>query len=380
MFQTRGQLLKTIMKGGKIQARPLPGKSFRKIRKRGIAAAAHFGREASLLEILIKTGYTDTNSAWGIATVKKQREKWLKVEIAAPADLMDALGNFLTETGAHGVFQETLVPQSPGDFPEPVHPETIQAYFPQDGRAEKRIRSVENYLTSLAQIFPDLEKPSLKTETVNDPDWAQQWKKYFKPIRVSCNIIIKPTWERYSPSSRDIVIEIDPGMAFGTGQHASTRMCLEALEGIILKERSVKNWKVLDVGCGTGILGITAAKLGAQDVIGVDIDRKAVEIARENAAINNVDEHIKFINRDVKTFTETRNLIIANLTARLLMELREHLKNLLVPGGYIIISGIVEPDRQIIEDQFCAAPFTREKVITEKEWVCYVLKKEAFAL
>lgn len=307
--------------------------------------------------------------------MKKQQEKWLRVEIAAPAELMDALGNFLTEAGAHGVFQETLEPQSPGDFPETAQTETIQAYFPHDTRLEKRIKSIENYLASLVQIFPDLERPSLKTETVSDPDWGEQWKKYFKPIRVSGNIIVKPTWERYSPSSRDIVIEIDPGMAFGTGQHASTRMCLEAIEDIILKERAVKNWKVLDVGCGTGILGITAAKLGAQDVIGVDIDRKAVEIARENAAINDVDEHIKFINRDVKTLTETRNLIIANLTAKLLMELREHLKNLLVPGGYIIISGIVEPDRQIIEEQFCAAPFSQEKVITEKEWVCYVLKK-----
>ena len=164
-------------------------------------------------------------------------------------------------------------------------------------------------------------------------------------------------------------------MAFGTGQHASTRMCLQAVEDIILKDRSIKNWKVLDVGCGTGILGITAAKLGAQDVIGVDIDKKAVEIARENAAINEVDDCIKFINRDVKTLNESRNLIIANLTAKLLLELGEHLKNLLVPNGYMVISGIVEPDRQAIEENFCIAPFIQDAVITEKEWVCYALKK-----
>lgn len=307
--------------------------------------------------------------------VKKQPEKWLKMEIEANAQVMDALGNFLTETGAQGVFQEALEPQSPGDFPEQSDTEKIHAYFPDDARVGKRISTVQNYLDSLSQIFPEFKKPSLKTEVISDPDWGEQWKKYFKPIRVSGNIIVKPTWERYSPSSRDIIIEIDPGMAFGTGQHASTRMCLQAVEDIILKDRSIKNWKVLDVGCGTGILGITAAKLGAQDVIGVDIDKKAVEIARENAAINEVDDCIKFINRDVKTLNESRNLIIANLTAKLLLELGEHLKNLLVPNGYMVISGIVEPDRQAIEENFCIAPFIQDAVITEKEWVCYALKK-----
>jgi len=307
--------------------------------------------------------------------VKKQPEKWLKMEIEANAQVMDALGNFLTETGAQGIFQEALEPQLPGDFPEQSDTEKIHAYFPDDARVGKRISTVQNYLDSLSQIFPKFKKPSLKTEVISDPDWGEQWKKYFKPIRVSGNIIVKPTWERYSPSSRDIIIEIDPGMAFGTGQHASTRMCLQAVEDIILKDRSIKNWKVLDVGCGTGILGITAAKLGAQDVIGVDIDKKAVEIARENAAINEVDDCIKFINRDVKTLNESRNLIIANLTAKLLLELGEHLKNLLVPNGYMVISGIVEPDRQAIEENFCIAPFIQDAVITEKEWVCYALKK-----
>ena len=164
-------------------------------------------------------------------------------------------------------------------------------------------------------------------------------------------------------------------MAFGTGQHASTRMCIEALEDIIMKDRSVKSWKVLDVGCGTGILGITAAKIGAQDVICVDIDKKAVGIARENAVINQVDGHLRIINRDVTTINEPRNLIIANLTAKLLLQLRPHLTQLLLPEGYLIISGIIEQDTKNIEENFSVASFTQIKVITEKEWVCYVLRK-----
>jgi ribosomal protein L11 methyltransferase len=310
---------------------------------------------------------------------EKVTEKWLKIEISAPAELMDALGNFLTETGCHGVFQETLEPQSPEDFPQSSNIEIIKAYFPQDVRSEKRIAAVQKYLESLSEIFSDLPKPSLKTEIISDPDWGEQWKKYFKPIRVSNNIIVKPTWERYTPSSRDIVIEIDPGMAFGTGQHASTRMCIEALEDIIMKDRTVKDWKVLDVGCGTGILGITAAKLGAQDVICVDIDKKAIEIARENAAINHVEDRLRIINKDAMMLNEPRNLIIANLTSKLLLKLRQHFTQLLLPEGYMILSGIIEQDAKDIEENFSVAQLIQSKVITEKEWVCYILKKKASA-
>lgn len=308
---------------------------------------------------------------------EKEPEKWLKIEISASAELMDALGNFLEETGAQGVFQENLEPQSPEDFPETDSNETIKAYFPQDARSDKRIAAVSKYLESLKEIFADLPAPVLKTEIISDPDWGEQWKKYFKPIRVSNNIIIKPTWERYALSGRDIVIEIDPGMAFGTGQHASTRMCIEALEDIIMKDRSVSEWKVLDVGCGTGILGITAAKLGAQDVICLDNDKKATEIAKENAAINHVEEQLHIINKDAMAINKTRNLIIANLTSKLLLKLRQHLTQLLEPEGYMIISGIIEQDAAEIEEAFSTPPLIKSRVITEKEWVCYVFKKES---
>jgi ribosomal protein L11 methyltransferase len=310
---------------------------------------------------------------------EKEPEKWLKIEITASTELMDALGNFLEETGARGVFQENLESRFPDDLPEAQAFETIKAFFPQDARSEKRIAAIQKYLGSLSEIFSDLPAPSLKTEIISDPDWGEQWKKYFKPIRVSNNIIVKPTWERYAPSSRDIVIEIDPGMAFGTGQHESTRMCIEALEDIIMKDRSVQNWKVLDVGCGTGILGITAAKLGAQDVICVDIDKKATEIAGENAAINLVSDRVHIISKDAMAINESRNLIIANLTSKLLLKLRQHFTQLLEPEGYMIISGIIEQDAKEIEENFSVAPLILSRVIKEKEWVCYILKKKASA-
>ena len=305
----------------------------------------------------------------------KESEKWLKIEITAPLELIDALSNFLEETGAQGVFSESLLPPGAADLPESDGVEVIQAFFPADIRSEKRIYAVRKYLKSLEEIFPEVAAPTLTTEIISDPDWGEQWKKYFKPIRVCKNIVVKPTWERYTPASRDIVVEIDPGMAFGTGQHASTRMCMEAVEDIILKDRSVKEWKVLDVGCGTGILGITAAKMGAEDVICVDNDPKATEIAAQNAVINAVDNRLHILNKDAAQITEPRNLIIANLTAKLLLKLHAQLVRLLLPDGYLIISGLIETDIPSIEENFIIAPLEAQNMLTEKEWVCYVLKK-----
>ena len=306
---------------------------------------------------------------------QKNLEKWLKIEITAPAELVDALTNFLEEEGAQGVFSESLLPPG-GNFPEPGDMEVVQAFFAAGARDEKRVASVRKYLERLEEIFPDSGTPSLTAEVISDPDWGEQWKKYFKPVRVCKNIVVKPTWERYTPSSRDIVVEIDPGMAFGTGQHASTRMCIEAIENTILNDRSVEQWKVLDVGCGTGILGITAAKMGAQDVLCVDNDPKATEIAAENSVINGVDQWLRVINDDAARIREERNLVSANLTTQLLMKLRPHLVKILMPGGYLIISGIIEQDVPAMEKHFIKEPLTCTEKLAEKEWVCYVLRKE----
>jgi len=245
----------------------------------------------------------------------------------------------------------------------------------QDIRLDHRMNALSAYIESLSQIFPDLEKPSFTTETIDNPDWGEAWKKYFKPLRVSRNIVIKPTWERYTPVGRDIVIDIDPGMAFGTGQHASTRMCLQAIEDVLLTERAIRKWRVLDVGTGTGILGISCAKLGAQRVVCVDSDKKAAEIARENVAINDVEDRVEVINRDVLTIHEPFDLIVANLTAKILIKLKSHLISLIGHEGYLVISGIIEQNREDIESHFMVAPLTLHHVITEKEWFCYVLQK-----
>ncbi|HOF06354.1 MAG TPA: 50S ribosomal protein L11 methyltransferase [Syntrophales bacterium] len=308
----------------------------------------------------------------------KQTEKWLQIEINVPAELSDAVANFLMENGAQGVFQEQGEPQDGGGFTEDGVRETLKAYLPEDVRVENRLSAVQNYLEELRRLFPALPVPAWRTEWIADPDWGETWKKYFKPLRVTKNIIIKPTWERYSPGGHDIIIEIDPGMAFGTGQHPSTRMCLQAMEDLILGDRAAKNRRVLDVGTGTGILGIAAAKLGAGKVVCVDIDKQAVAIAGENVRMNGVEDRVDVLYRDAASLAETFDLIAANLTAKMLIKLRPRLIDLLGRGGFLVMSGIIEQNREDIEHHFFTEPFVVHRTIMEKEWLCYVLINEGY--
>jgi ribosomal protein L11 methyltransferase len=303
------------------------------------------------------------------------KSDWLKIEIYSPVEMIDALNNFVSEIGAQGAFQEYGAAPLENGFPEEDSPEILKVFFPNDVRLEQRLESLRTYLESLAEIFPELERPTLKTEIIHDPDWGEAWKKYFKPIKVTRSIVIKPTWERYAPAGGDVIIDIDPGMAFGTGQHPSTRMCLEALENILLHDRSIEKWEVLDVGTGTGILGIAAAKLNDAHVLCVDTDKKAVEIAIENVSINNVQEHVAVTLGEIATIKETYDLIVANITSRALIKLRSHFHRLLNPNGYLVISGILDQDKNDIETHFPASSFPVHQFLAEKEWICFVMRK-----
>lgn len=303
------------------------------------------------------------------------RGLWLKFTITTPPEFVEGLSNFLMELGAQGVFQEELDISSFTDAPEPPSRGVLNAFLPSNASDRSHISALTTYINSISEMFPELERPQVVTEVLVDPDWEEQWKKYFKPLRVTRSIVIKPTWERYQATSRDTVIDIDPGMAFGTGQHPSTWMCLEAMEEILLKDRSFRDWRVLDVGTGTGILGIAAAKLGAKSVMCVDIDPRAVEIAHENVAVNRVGDRVVIVNSDVVKIKGSFELIVANLTADALIKIKSHLVKMMEPGGYLVISGIIEQNRRDIEKAFLKDRLATHRAITDREWISYVFKK-----
>ena len=307
---------------------------------------------------------------------KVKEQTWIKLELSVPEDLIDSVANFMMELGSQGVYEEVLVSSLDDELPEWQGNNRLYAYMPLDLQLEDKLRHLDAYLKDIADLFPDSPPVTVKRETIEDPDWEEQWKKYFKPLRVGLSIVIKPSWERYNPAGGDIVIEIDPGMAFGTGQHASTRLCIEAIEEAMRKDHTMPSWNILDVGTGTGILGIVSAKLGAAKVLCLDIDEKAVEIACENVRVNDVAHIVDVQNRQVHTLADSYDLIVANLTEKLLVKLKDTLVSLLQTQGYLIISGIITENREMIEEAFLCHPLVLHDSRVEKEWISYILRKE----
>ncbi|MCI9639659.1 MAG: 50S ribosomal protein L11 methyltransferase [Emergencia sp.] len=205
----------------------------------------------------------------------------------------------------------------------------------------------------------------------DDTQWKDKWKEYFKPARIAENIVVKPTWESYERQGDEKVIEIDPGMAFGTGTHETTSLCVKMLE-----KYQKESDKVLDVGCGSGILSIAAAILGAEDVLGVDIDPVAVEVAAENIELNGVANVAKAQYGDLtKGIDYKADIVVANLMADLVMMLSEDVARHMQPGGLFISSGILVEKEVQVTEHLRSQGFGIVEVREDGGWCCIVCRK-----
>ena len=202
----------------------------------------------------------------------------------------------------------------------------------------------------------------------DDAKWKDRWKEYFKPSRISQRIVVKPTWEPYERKADDLVIEIDPGMAFGTGTHETTSLCIRMLERY-LKE----DYCVLDVGCGSGILSVAAAMLGAGEVLGVEIDPVAVQVARENVDLNDVGAKVSVQQGDLTSGLDfTADLVVANLMADLVMILSEDVARHMNSGGLFISSGILTEKEEAVASHLKQHGFDIVEIAEDGQWCCIV--------
>lgn len=207
---------------------------------------------------------------------------------------------------------------------------------------------------------------------VQDQDWEDSWKKYYHTFRVGDRLVIKPSWEEYPPQTGQVVVEIDPGMAFGTGIHASTRFCLRFID------EYVKGGEVIiDAGCGSGILSIAAAKLGAARITARDVDDVAVTIARENVILNGLQDRIEVASGDIIDEIQhlKADMILANITADVVKQLIPLAFPILTPGGYFFGSGIVDSRWPGVKEKLLSTGFAIEEVLFDMDWVGVVARK-----
>ncbi len=220
----------------------------------------------------------------------------------------------------------------------------------------------------------DLGRLYAESRIVDDADWKDNWKEFFKPSRITDRLVVKPTWEEYEPGDSELVIEIDPGMAFGTGTHETTRLCMKLMEKYM--QRQDGSLKILDVGCGSGILSIGAALLGADEVLGVEIDPDAVEVAKENVAANHQEDRVKVIEGDLtKGVSFTADLIVANLMADLVRMLAGSCGKHLEDGGVFISSGILLEQKDRTCEAIQEAGFEILEIAEDGEWCAIAAEK-----
>jgi ribosomal protein L11 methyltransferase len=289
-------------------------------------------------------------------------KRWLVVELSVPIEFGEAVSNFLIEQGAAGIEELEGDPKW----------KRLRTYFPQDGKETRVLYALRRYLKSLEKIIPESPRARIKTASLPEQDWGENWKRFFKPVQVTPRFVVKPPWSKIRPKKGQSFIDIIPGMAFGTGTHATTFLSIQALEETI-KERGLC---VLDVGTGSGILSIVAAKLGAKEVWGIDIDGVAVENARENVEKNRVSDVVRTRKGSIGDLRRKFDVIVANIDLKSLRRMRKPLLSHLKKGGDLILSGILEQDKEKIRRHYSETGFLRPIKITQQgEWVCMTFRK-----
>ena len=302
--------------------------------------------------------------------------EWIEVVLSVPAAVAETAGFVLAELGSEGVTLENreLDTFDPPD-PDEIVSETLdlRAYFPRPEETAALLTAIHQRMLELAPSFPGWE-PQLPTFTVvRNEDWAEGWKQHFPATRISPRLVVRPSWEEFAPQPGDVVIEIDPGMAFGTGTHGTTRLCLEAVAAAF--EGAAPPRRVLDVGTGSGILAIAAAAYGAEQVLACDIDPEACAIAFENAALNHLDEKIAFSIAPLEELEGEFDLVLANILAEENIRLADTLVMHLAPGGCLVLSGILIEKEEMVTNAFNAFGMGDPEIRHNEDWSCLIYRR-----
>ena len=312
---------------------------------------------------------------------------WTEVKIYTTTAGIDPLTGSMLDLGLQGFMIEDAQ-----DFDEFLHDTTphwdyvdqavmekmkdcetcVTIYVADNPQGMEELMQVRQILARLKAQDPDGKYGRLELEMkdVDEEDWSNAWKKYYHPVQVGEHLVVCPSWEAYDRQPDDVVLTLNPGMAFGTGTHDTTRLCMELLEKYITPQDTV-----LDVGCGSGILDITAALLGANKIIGCDIDEVAVKVAGENAALNGVQDRIAFHQGDLTSQVEgSFQIICANIVADVIIRLSEDAGRYLAKDGIFITSGIIDTREQDVLDALEQNGFQVIERRTSGGWVALACK------
>ncbi len=288
--------------------------------------------------------------------------EWHKITIAAPVHRADIITSFLASISVNGI-EQTAPPT--GEQAPPT--EKINTYLSYDQDFNQKMQDILDFIKQLNTQLPDHEQITYQAEPIKEQDWNIKWKQHFKPFKLTNHIIIKPSWEPYTPNEGELIIEMDPGMAFGTGLHASTKLALTLIEKFFFHNSTAAT--VLDVGTGTGILAMSCALFGATQIVAIDNDIDARTAARQNIAQNNF-QNITVSDNPLNQIPKQYSLVIANITCDILTTLADDLVKRIRPGGNLVLSGILANEQEIsIKKTFSSLGLKVSETLQQDEWV-----------
>jgi ribosomal protein L11 methyltransferase len=309
--------------------------------------------------------------------------KWSEICIQTTNEAVEPISNILHESGASGLVIEDPLDLSkehqntfgeifelnPTDYPaEGVY---IKAYLLMNDVFKETVEDIQSKVGYLPNFEIDIGKNLVTLTEIDEEDWATAWKKYYKPVKVSKNVTIVPTWEYYKPSAEEIIIELDPGMAFGTGTHPTTILSIQALEQYLQR-----NDIVIDVGSGSGVLSIASALLGAKHIYAYDLDDVAVHSTKINATLNNLNNQIDAKqNNLLENVNIKANVIVSNILAEIIVKFVADAWNNLKKDGLFITSGIIQDKKQIVIDELKQKGFAILEINEMEDWISIVAKK-----
>ncbi len=310
--------------------------------------------------------------------------KWSEICIHTTNEAIEPISNILHEAGASGVviedpqdlvkerdtFMGEIYELNPEDYPaEGVY---VKAYLPVNSFLGETVEEIKHAITNLIEFDINIGHNHVTISELNEEDWATAWKKYYKPVKISEKVTIIPTWEEYEPvSSDEIIIELDPGMAFGTGTHPTTVLSIQAIEQYI-----EENDLVMDVGAGSGVLSIASVLLGAKHVHAFDLDDIAVKSTTINAKLNNVESQIESKQNNLLQGVDVEaDLIVSNILAEIIVQFTDDAFAKLKSGGYFITSGIIKNKRQLVKDQLIESGFEIVEVNVMEDWTSIIARK-----
>ncbi len=302
----------------------------------------------------------------------EEPKRWVEISVQADREAVDDLVGLFNRSCRGGAIVEQKVDERSGDAALYT---TVKGFLPTGD--EETLLKLEVALLLLARVT-SISEPRVRT--LEPEDWAESWKAYFEPQRIGRHTAIVPTWREYSPQPDEVVVRIDPGMAFGTGLHATTRLCLVALERLALP-----GMRVLDVGTGSGILAVAAALQGARTVDALDIDTVSVRVAQDNIALNGVDDRVRVARgtlRGSETSVEVPvhpasdyDLVLANILAEVIIALAPALAEALASDGALVASGIIGEKGDAVAEALSAAGLVVSERLEENDWLALIAHK-----